>query len=356
MKSPFPQPPTISIIDPTMLSLGPKEDVSDFLAQFSGEPLDARKRLLAEALATAEPVGPAADLKRQLGDIASGRRRAVHFCHGMTSRLTQAMLPGTITIICGSPGASKSFLLQEVLMRLHQAGVRVALLHLEEDRTFHLRRALAQLAGVADLTDETWIAEHAQDALALSDRFAPEIQSFGACITDTPAQGMSYDSMVAWVDARATGGARVIAVDPITLADPGDRRNTWNADRALMAALKAVAVRRECSIVLVSHPSKGATGGFLDSIAGGAAFQRAAQTVLWLEHLAAPMEDALIHAAGLTFRPDASEPVNRILHIAKARNGRGQGVRLGFFFDPKTLRSKELGVIEQSKTRKSRMR
>ena len=343
--------PSIAIINPVMLSLGPKEDASDFLAQFADEPLETRKRLLAEALATAEPIGPAADLKRQLGDIAAGRRRAIHFMHATTSRFTQALLPGTITLVCGSPGASKSFMVQEILMRLHQSGVPVALLHLEEDRTFHLRRALAQLAGDSGLTDETWVAEHAQEALAFAERFAPEIESFGACVTDCPAQGMAYSDVTAWVDSHATASARVIGVDPITLADPGNRRNVWDADRELISSLKAIAVRRGCSVILVSHPSKGAQSNLLDSIAGGAAFQRAAQTVLWLEHLAKPMEDAIIHGASLTFRPNESEPVNRILHISKARNGRGQGIELAFSFDPKTLRSKELGILEQSQRR-----
>lgn len=347
-------PPSISIIDPALLSLGPKEDVSDFMAQFASESPEVRRGLLHEALSYADPIGPAADLTRQLADIAAGRRRAVHFMHAQASRLTQALLPGTITIVCGSLGASKSFWLQEVLMNLHAAGVTVALLHLEEDRTFHLRRVLAQLAGLSGLTDETWIAEHPQDALAAAERYAGEIQSFGVCITDTPAQGMNYEAVTAWAKDRAETGARVIAIDPITLADPGERRKQWDADRDLMAALKSIAVRRGASIMLVSHPSKGApsSGNMLDSLAGGAAFQRAAQTVLWLEHLAAPMEDAIIHGASLTFRPDADEPVNRILHLSKARNGRGQGQKLAFHFDPKTLRSKELGVLEVISKRK----
>jgi len=106
------------------------------------------------------------------------------------------------------------------------------------------------------------------------------------------------------------------------------------------------------SLVLASHPRKGAAvSGLvdLDSVSGGAAFVRLAQTVFWLER---HTDDHKSTIGGMT----GPQPVaaNRTIHILKSRHGRGQGARVAFDFDGDMLQFRELGLVEHEQRQKRR--
>ena len=78
----------------------------------------------------------------------------------------------------------------------------------------------------------------------------------------------------------------------------------------------------------------------MDDLAGGAAYQRFAHTILWIEKLVEPRV-ALVK----TLNGRDRTKVNRIIHISKARNGRGAGLRLGYLFDASNLLFAEQGIL-----------
>ena len=78
----------------------------------------------------------------------------------------------------------------------------------------------------------------------------------------------------------------------------------------------------------------------MDGLAGGAAIQRFAHTVLWLEH-----HDPKVVLCGEDLERLEDFMANRTLHILKARNGRGAGRKVGFWFYDESLTLQELGVI-----------
>ena len=94
------------------------------------------------------------------------------------------------------------------------------------------------------------------------------------------------------------------------------------------------------TIFLVTHPKKGKIAPGLDALAGGAAFQRFAQTIFWLEFHKQPKEAKVKTDCGTT-----EMKLNRTVHIWKAWNGRGHGFALGFDFSSESLLFGEQGII-----------
>ena len=74
-------------------------------------------------------------------------------------------------------------------------------------------------------------------------------------------------------------------------------------------------------------------------LAGGAAYSRFAQTILWLESHAEKISQVKTDCG----RTEIEH--NRTLHLLKARNGRGQGVKLAFNFQGESLTLREEGII-----------
>jgi hypothetical protein len=145
-----------------------------------------------------------------------------------------------------------------------------------------------------------------------------------------------------WIAARASDGARVIGVDPITAIEAG--RFSWEEDKKLVKTCESVAARHECSIVLVSHPraigAKAPAGQ--DNIAGGRAYSRFTDCVLWLSVHHPPAKSRISTPCGPA--PEEVE-FNRTLQLYKTRDGAGRGLGIAMQFSSDTLRMSELGVI-----------
>ena len=143
---------------------------------------------------------------------------------------------------------------------------------------------------------------------------------------------------------RAKAGCRVIAVDPITAA-AHRCRDTWEEDGAFLHAIKRTAVDYHCSVVLITHPIKSVSNPDMTQLAGGAAYQRFAQTILWLESHA-DKTNKVKTACGTT-----EIEHNRTVHLLKARNGRGLGLKLACTFESESLTLTEHGIIIRAKNK-----
>ena len=349
-----PPPARILWIDPEAIGLEEDgSDVVDFLAQNGGDTDQTRRDVLAMALEQAKPLDAAAELDQLIEEEIAGLHRTVGFPWACTTRLAKALRPGTVTLLCGDPGSGKSLWLLEALWWILSHKVKVAVYELEEDRNYHLKRVLAQLAEVADLTDPEWVESHPDDARAHMKLHRTTIASLAPCIEDAPDTQLAYRQILQWLETKAAAGARVIAIDPITAIATSDK--PWVEDLAFLMAAKSIVRKYRCSLILVTHPRKGRkTPGSsgLEDMAGGAAFPRFAQTMFWLVRFDAPKAVRCSVAGAASF----DTTINRAVRIPKARNGPGGGLEIGFAFNPETLRFEEQGVVEEELSEQERAR
>jgi len=271
-------------------------------------------------------------------DSISGKRAVLGMPWKRLSAGTKAMLTGAVTLICGNPGASKSLMLLQAISYWMQQGISCAVYELEDGAAYHCMRALAQQTCTAGMTDSDWIRDNPTEALTVARDNVDFVQSMGGVITACDTTLPTLDQLADWVETRAREGKRVIAIDPVTLAVHA-RKDIWNEDRAFLERVKRAAVKHQCSIILVTHPTKLNTGPSLESLAGGAAYGRFCQSAIWLENHE-PKTSLVRQDCGT----DDLE-YNRTIHILKARNGAGQGMKLACRFDRNSLTIQEEGLI-----------
>jgi len=314
-------------------------DLNDVLKD---DGLEGLRDVLESAPPWNDSEAPSVELSVRIESAISGEYATVSWPWSTLGRLTRALLPGTLTLLCGDPGATKSFMLLQALAFWIREGVRAALFAVEEDKAFHLQRALAQMEGRADLTDPAFVRRWpaiARDGLA---KHREALDAVGAAIWTAPVARVDLDGMARWIETRAKEGFRIVAVDPITAAER--RGDAWEVDARFVCDAKKIAVENGSSIVLVTHPVKLARKGApsLFDLAGGSAYSRLSQTILFLE--------ALRPAKAVNVIPEGGGPglevlANRRLTILKSRNGVGGGMTIAFNFDSETLRLQELGAV-----------
>ena len=258
-----------------------------------------------------------------------------------TNNLTYALQPGMVSIICGTPGASKSFMAMEILSHAAQAGIRANYFALEHSVDFHLMRALAQHTRITDLTNPNWISTNAIVAKAAVQDNTDWLRQMGNRI-DAEADGKTtYAKLLNWTLQQVRCGSRLVIIDPVTAIQHTTAR-IWDEDNEFLHKLKRMLVRYQAAAILVTHPPKTNSLPGMESMAGGAAFQRFTQTILWLEAHDEKESDVKY--------PVGTEPTlhNRTIHIAKCTLGPGRGHRIAATFTNE-LRLIEHGVIIKRK-------
>lgn len=328
--------PRISAIEPADLDLAEKEDAADYIEQLTSAGVDVRN-ILYETIQQAKPKGVSAGVSERIEAIIAGELESVPLPWPSLSNLANAIIPGTVTLLCGSPGASKSFMLLQAVSAWIDRGFKACIYELEEDREFHLMRALAQESGQVDITKMDWVKqspELARETFADNQGF---LERLGCCIWACPDTQPTLDQLSQWAGDRAKAGYRIICIDPVTAAV--QTAKPWIADTAFLQQIKRIATDSGCSFVLVTHPSKTITQPDMTALAGSAAHSRFAQTIFWL-HAHESKESKVKTACGTT---EISH--NRTVCILKARNGKGHGMSIAADFDSETLTLKEHGLI-----------
>ncbi len=331
---------SVRVVDVAKLGLPQKGDVADLLERWRDDSIDTKRAAILKIIREAEAVRPSGELVELVENTISGKRRDIPLPWGRMSRLARPLLPGSITLLCGSPGCGKSFLLLEAAYCMYHMGVPVSLFALEENRAHCLLRTLTQLEGDARILDPDWMRGNPEAARAALMRNQDTLDCFAGILHDAPQEQPTISDLAKWTREQAAAGVRVIIIDPVSVADLGTE--PWNAATRFMVDVSKSIRDSGASLILALHPRKGAAiNGMLDmdGVAGGAAFTRLSQSVLWLEP----------HGEGHTVNIHTADgfqitPANRTLHVLKARNGPGQGARLAFHFSPDTLTFDELGI------------
>lgn len=332
----LPRPPAVCRVEPSVLEFSPKYDAADFIRDTP----DHTGECVQSIIDSARSAGPAASYEKHLDEIISGKRSAVPWPWKMLDQATKALRPGCITLICGQPGAGKSYLLLSCMMFWYGRGIQSSILELEEDRNDYLQRMLAMRVGDSRLLDDEYIRDHAEQARSAAEVNREWINGIGRWLHDCPNRMMTHDDIIEWVRGRADAGDRIIVVDPITAAEQSAK--PWIDDQRFIIAIKLIATEHLCSVILVTHPKLGQKNSIdLDQLAGGAAYPRFSQCVLVLEH----------HEDKESAVDDGVSPIaqlhdhNRTIYIRKARHAPGGGRKYAVDFSGKTLAMQPLGAI-----------
>jgi len=339
-------PAAVRMLDPADLGLTEKgADSADLCEARPGDAV----RVIKQALGRARALDGASTLEGFLRDVASGKAESISWPWPMLTLYTEAMLPGTVTVCCGSPGASKSFMALESFAYWQAQGVKVSMRCLEDPLEAHQQRILAQQDGQGGLTNLKWIKANAEEAAAALARHRKTITDLTQRLTVDGSDAPTLSEVAEWIEARCEAGDRIIIVDPVTAAKQ-ERRDIWVEHGEFLMRAKRAIERTGTSLYLVTHPKKGGSQGFgLDDIAGGAAWVRFSHCVLWLQFRAEVESRQCVTLEGMKTDLEG----DRLMHICKARHAMGTGRCLLYRFEAQTLRLAEQGVIVKRKKERS---
>ena len=257
------------------------------------------------------------------------------------SELSYSLTPGSVTLLCGAPGASKSWLILACLRHWHQSGVDAHVLMLEGAKNWHKNRLLAMLEGDRSFLNHSEVKnDPAQRKTAAYAAHKPMMDAVGDRLWCE--SNVTFSACAKWVEDRCAAGARVLVVDPITLADAGAEKG-WEADARFAKRCEAAAAKYGASIVLVTHPRKASPLSkgppTADDMAGGVVYSRIASSILYLSPSAETEE---IDDGGEVI----SKSADRKIMVLKSRNGIGTGKQVAFAF--RRFSFEEVGKIDDT--------
>ncbi|MCL5280390.1 MAG: hypothetical protein M1376_10845 [Planctomycetes bacterium] len=345
----LPNPPESAWIEPTGLDLEETEDVVDLIAQCRRVGSDP-KQVIAEAIQNARSSNLSEGLRERFDQIIAGTWYSLAFPFVLLSKLSKALLPQNVCIIAGRAGAVKSFILLWTLLHWFLEGVRFAYLGLEEDRTFLNWRLVAILEKNGRLLDDEWVKAHADEARAAYERQKHILDRFGRSVWEKPGEQVDLPWVADWIRGRARDGYRVIVADPITVCRPSFK--PYIADHEFVSSVEFTVSTCNASVLLVTHCGKGSLALDMDSIAGGAAYQRLCQCLLLLERHKPPKEVTMINPEIDVGR--FSCKIDETIHICKSRKGKGTGLSIGCKIDWDRMEFAEQGVIVRKQGKNSK--
>ena len=333
----------VSIIHSVDLDLKDGEDAVDYVRQLqnAGYGDIEIKKSLAEVFSKAKSTGAAAELTTYFEDVFAGRCRSIQTGFSELDQLVQIMLK-SITLMAGNPGASKSLLVFQLAAAWILQGIKTAIFALEKDRPFHLSRLLAQQAKNCNITNTAWVEGNQDYIRRIQIEHRDIIESFGQALTVCPEKIITQTDIIDWAKQKAESGHKVIIIDPVTLADR--KSEPYKADALLMQELGAITKKHRTAIFLVIHPQKTVVA-FPDlmQLAGGAAYSRFCDNVVWLENHEAKQSTTVTPCGTTELTHD------RTLWILKSRDAGGTGARIAYEFCKQSLSLEEIGLIVKRK-------
>ncbi len=256
-----------------------------------------------------------------------------------TMASTCCMAPGSLTVLCGSPGASKSFYAMEALWRWLFAGIPTSSMQLEKGFHFHIRRACAQIGKTQGLTSNIWVKNHPEQANDAMAQCLPQMTRLeDAMAFQIPPKNTlpTRAFLTRWIKQEIRRGVKIIMIDPITMMSCDKDR--WRDEETFILECAQICRENPIRIILVTHPKNGIPGQkitpALSAMQGSTAFSRFVDSVFWLE-----IHDVEYLAGAMT------EKYNRTMHFLKCKLGPGEGKRVGMWFENDTLCCTEKGQI-----------
>lgn len=318
-----------------------------------------------QVLQDAGKAAAASALEQHVDRVIAGEVKTYHFPNTpILSRMTQALAPGTLTVVCAAAGTYKSMWLIQLIWMLFESvpKVKVKVLMLESTPQFHQGRAAAQMTAYNALTNTDKIFADPTTAKAKVASIKDRVRAFerDAMFVVPPPKDkvgeddvarFTYDEVVQWAEDAARLGYKVLAIDPVTMAS-GSGDKSWKEDDKLIARLNRVAITHGIAIILSTHPKAGQKNlATLEGMAGGQAFARFTDTVFWIVK-----EDEAKTSVVWNEDEDDWEEAEHTLRfvIRKSRAAEGNNMEIALAFDRDTFCLTELGLIKKKGTAKER--
>lgn len=330
----------IRIVQVDDLGLEDGEDIVDFSEKITAPLLESVENVLN----LAKSFKFTDNLETRITLIEEGKYKSISFpMFPISSGMAQTLVPGTVTMICGNPGAGKSFLITDLGLSLSDSvgfTDKMKFLFLEEDSAFYQLRALAQLSGRSDYTRLEYVRNNIDEVRNDFDFYRENLEEFFRHVEFSGSKLLTSDEVKKWISRQAYSGTRLIVVDPITATKPDTKQ--WIDDSDFLFGVKEVLEETGASLILTTHPRAGNIGKpGLHGMARSLNFSNFTQYVFWL--INHQNKESFIDYGGIV------EPVrhNKTLFIEKTRNGSGNGRQIAVEFDESNLRFSEIGVILQ---------
>ncbi len=338
--------PSISVIEPTDLDLQDKDDVVDYIRQLEVLHQDKATitKAILDAVGKARSVGAFQDMTAEVDGIESGKINTVSWPWSKLTEATLSLGNGRVIVICGSGGAGKSLFVIQCLRFWLAQGIRAAVLELENDKKYHLFRALSQESGCVGMATVTWIKAHLPEARQILETYKGFVDELSPSISEKVNGLITLDDVGKWIEAKAAAGNRLVAVDPVTHTVKDAK--PWIADNRFLQQAMASAKRHACTVLLVTHPTKGSQGPGLDTLAGASDYARHTDGGIWIERHGGEGKKSKVQTACGTDEAHHSHTV----HILKSRDSWGAGFRLAYDFDKTSLALHEIGIIARKRT------
>jgi hypothetical protein len=258
-------------------------------------------------------------------------REIDHHINGLAAR--------TLTIVCGSPGASKSWGAIQCIRHWHATGTPWAACLLEDTIGEHIERMAVQECSASWMTSDHQLSMRSDEALAAMDGLTELATIAEKQIRCTDRKNPpTPESLHKWAREQCEQGARAIIVDPLTMIrcelDP------WRLAEKICDLMIEIACQYKARIILVTHPKDGngkSPAPLMGNIAGGKAYERFAHNVLWLEY---------IDQTEATMHDGSRHEINRVMHVLKSRRGHGPA-RFGMWFDGADLTLNGRGKLQR---------
>jgi hypothetical protein len=270
------------------------------------------------------------ELRDYMRDVVDRRIVDARLPWPLLSKLSCAMLPGSVTTLVGDPGVGKTFWTLECLRFWHGNGHDPAAFFIEKNRRFYSMRLLAQLEGSGAYVDHEWIAANGDAVNAAVDRHGDYIADLGRCIHSSECGRVSLPDVLNWVRQMASAGKRVLIVDPITAVNAGNER--WVADDDFMVEASRICIAHGTSLLLVTHPKGGASSRKSGhDAAGGAAYFRFCDSLIWIKRpkKARRVRVRCVSSVGVK---EIVEKHSTFFEMHKTRDGKGAGMELAYSF------------------------
>ena len=322
-----------SVIDPDEIGCEPGFDIVDFM-----ETIEDKKKAYELILGNSKSFSASDNFFSHIEDLQDN---GVGSLEGPWDILQSSkyLIPG-VMILCGSPGSGKTWLSLQLYLHLFLNGDKVVAYELEEDRNYYLFRLLAQYFGKPELSDLDKIVSD-KSLINFLKPHSDMISELSKTIFEAPDRQVNMNEMIEWVETQAKDGAKFILIDPVTAMASEDK--PWIADEQFILAVKTIANKYRTRVMLVTHPKGGQNKTFgLDSLAGGQAYNRFSQIILWIDNMDGAKLCKCEDSKGYT----EEEYVNKTLYVLKGRGNQMKQNELGLMFRADTLTFEEKGYLK----------
>lgn len=284
---------------------------------------------------------PIEKMQEEIEDEIAGTRFALPFPGIPLLQKTRALLPGTLTMICGEPGSSKSLFLINALIEWTKSNFNCAALFLEKSLPFYFRRALALLSEESWLATDDGVRKNPQRTEELKHQhidFLRRLHNEKVFQCPRLQDDVDIPTLLGWI-RRESRHRQLLVVDPITYITSDNNKD----DKDMVKTMQRILTENECALILVTHPKTEEgrrTMPNQDKVAGHRSFRQFSDSIFWLQPHSLRTKEMLLDTGEIE-----ECAFNKTWYNLKVRGGRGTGDRYAIMFNELDLKLRQQGKL-----------